>query len=116
MRFLSVGLLVLFPAAIFGRGTVENDLVGKTTIELIKKYGKQYSLRMLLIDSEYFPVSEIEPDYSKHFTSEELSRGVKIMIMGWDKGNRSTVLWLKKEGDSWIVFSSVRYNKKWVSY
>lgn len=109
--FLSVFLATFLVAAFSGSCTTvqENVYPGTTFEDLIEEKGNPtYSINML-ISSDHEP-AEFEPNFSDHFTPEEIENTVEVKYVVWKKTHSVLIVWLKNTGDDhWTVFSATEH-------
>jgi hypothetical protein len=109
MRKLGVLMVTFFNCcALFSSPQVDNKYIGKTLDQIIKKLGTPNEITEKIIDKDYIGY-ESEPEYSKYFSPIELENSVIIKVASWQK-KKTTTIWLKKQDDLWIVFSSLYYD------
>jgi len=83
---------------------------------IIKEKGKPNHDSIFIVNNDYFGY-EIEPDYSLHFSTEELKNGVQVRKLIWENIlNYRLLIWLKLINEQWIVFDSVEYNSTFVVF
>ena len=56
---------------------------------------------------DYFPATEIEPDYHKYLNENYYGKTIKVL--SGRKNNKNIVLWLYEENEIWKCFSSVEF-------
>ena len=102
---------------LFSGGRPEIDLlyIGETIDQLILKLGEPSEYSLKVIDNNYLGY-ESEPDYSRHFSFEELQETVTIKILTWNNKNIRTVVWAKNILNEWIIFSSLRWNRRHTTF
>jgi hypothetical protein len=90
-----------------------DEYVGMTLEQVIKELGVPDYISEKFIDNRYLP-TPIEPIYAAYFSRSELEQGVTITVARWIliKNNTSVVIWLKNNNNEWIIFSSLRYQRK----
>ena len=117
---LNTRLMIMLPMFllgfnIFAYGVKEDKLINYTIDQLVDSLGNNYSKGERYIDlkSELF---ESDPHFSLHFTKEELTSGVVIQILVWERRNKRIVVWFKNDSSRWISFSSLEYNPRFVTF
>jgi len=92
----------------------EDVYVNKTVPEMIALLGEPSGEAVREIDENYKGV-EREPDFSKYFTAAERRAKVTIRVLEWADTSEHVIVWAKKVGDEWVVFSSLN-RKKYMLY
>ena len=96
-------------------GYAQEDLyVDKTVTQMIALLGEPSGDGLREIDQNYKGV-EREPDFSRYFSLEERRAKVTIRILEWADTPEHIIVWTKKVGDEWVVFSSLN-RKKYMLY
>lgn len=93
----------------------EDSFVNLTESQLIDELGSEYESLFIIVDKTHVPY-EIEPDYSDHFSADELADGVTVKIMKWTRRRKVVQVWLRNSDDVWTSFSSVQYDERSVSF
>ncbi len=107
---------LLSGCCLFAAGKSEVDeYVGMTLEEVVNKFGSPDSESMKIIDKDYRGY-EFEPDYSKYFSDSQRIQSVMVKFIIYEKRKEKIYLWLKNIDNDWIVFSSLRFNPKWVVF
>lgn len=115
-----INIIILFLFVFFDScGSLENKnkmeadkYVNITLEQMVEELGVPDYLTKQFVDDKYLP-TPIEPYYGAFFSTEELQKGVTITVARWiEKNNTHIIIWLKNTGEKWVVFSSLKYQKK----
>lgn len=86
---------------------LQEEFAGCTVNQVIKLLGNPSHLINFFIDLNHKYSSEIEPNYSKYFSREQLNVGIEIFVFYWEIGNRLIYAWTTKNDGLYNVFSSL---------
>ena len=85
----------------------EEKFAGFTVNQIIKILGNPSCENKYFIDSNYEYASEIEPNYLKYFSREQLNAGIEIFVFYWEIGDRLIYAWATGNDGLYNVFSSL---------
>ena len=70
-------------------------------------FGDMKEVSSFIYSEDYFPSTEIEPDYHKYL--DKSYHGKTVRVLSGRKNNKDIVLWLYEENETWKCFSSIEF-------
>lgn len=86
-----------------------------TETESIEKLSNPTYSEIIIVNKGYGGY-EYEPNYSLHFTLEELEKGVEVKVNSWEFFHIITYIWYKNIEGEWISFSSLQYDSNLINF
>lgn len=85
-------------------------IIGKTFNEATLKLGLPVHTEKFVLDTNYKPKSEIEPDFLHFFTNNDINHGIEVYYFCWEMGNQVVYAWATDKKNNLIIFESIYCN------